>query len=187
MQTRLLTTEKLSEDTYKWTLTSRLGRMLQEAEYSFGPRDCSYTLLGIEFIDEKQPCIWYPRDSRNIIIRLTFLAAECMSEACYQLAQETIHLLALTKNVNYLEEGISIYFALDYMKKEFPDYKPDPSGKYGKALELVKPLMEKDADCIRKLRKIQPSFADMEPENIKEVFPELKPEKISCLLEKFNK
>lgn len=32
-----------------WTLSSRLGQMLREAEEQFGERDKSYTILGIEF------------------------------------------------------------------------------------------------------------------------------------------
>ena len=193
MKTSLLTTEKLSHREYKWTLTSRLGQMLQDAECSFGPRDCSYTLLGIEFI-ENGPQIRYRDNCRQHIIQLSFSAAEDMSQVCYQLAHETIHLLAPTggKNATNLEEGVACYFAQDYMEKELnePKCKWKPGAdeeEYTKALKAVKPLIKENPDSIRKLRKIQPSFADMKPENIKEVFPKLKQEEINFLLEKFNK
>ena len=46
----LLVAQRLSDGCgYTWTLASRLGEMLHMAEELFGPRDCSYTILGIEF------------------------------------------------------------------------------------------------------------------------------------------
>ena len=46
----LLVTQPLPNDNgYTWTLASLLGDMLHIAEELFGPRDLSYTILGIEF------------------------------------------------------------------------------------------------------------------------------------------
>ena len=46
----LLVSQALSDNSgYTWTLASRLGEMLHKAEELFGERDCSYTILGMEF------------------------------------------------------------------------------------------------------------------------------------------
>ena len=55
----LLITQPMSDGT--WTLASRLGDMLHMAEELFVSRDCSYTILGIEFASDV-PKIWYPRN-----------------------------------------------------------------------------------------------------------------------------
>ena len=66
----LLVAQRLSDGCgYTWTLASRLGEMLHMAEELFGPRDCSYTILGIEFGPDN-PRIWYPGNRRHIIIQL---------------------------------------------------------------------------------------------------------------------
>lgn len=44
---------------FTWTLPSRLGDMLADAEMMFGERDHSWTILGIEFA-LTGPMIWYP-------------------------------------------------------------------------------------------------------------------------------
>ena len=38
-----------NEKGFLWTLTTRLGKLLFDAEQQFGPRDPSWTILGIEF------------------------------------------------------------------------------------------------------------------------------------------
>ena len=52
----LLVAQRLPDGSgYTWTLASRLGEMLHMAEELFGPRDCSYTILGIEFTGQIIP------------------------------------------------------------------------------------------------------------------------------------
>lgn len=76
--------------------------------------DYSYTILGTEFISA-EPQIWYPGGERtkHIVVQLTLSAKDNMYDACYEMAHETIHLLAPTggKNSNNLEEGVATYFA----------------------------------------------------------------------------
>ena len=162
--------------------------MLQMAEESFGPRDYSYTILGIEFV-ENCPQIWYPGNCQHISIQLSFSATKNISQACYQLAHETIHLLAPTggRSATNLEEGIACYFAERYMKKVFNELWHPTQCSYQKALEAVKPLLKENPDGIRELRNIQPSFQNMTPEDITKVYPKLEPKDISFLLEKFNR
>ena len=173
---------------YTWTLASRLGDMLDMAEYLFGPRDCSYTLLGIEF-ESTGPRIWYPGNHRHIIIQLGPCAATNMSWACYQMAQETVHLLApsVGRNAKNFEEGVSCYFAAYYMKEKFnePYWRPNHPN-YERALALVKPRLDEDIDCVRRIRKNQPSFWDMTKEDISEEFPNLESEDVDFLISEFG-
>jgi hypothetical protein len=97
---------------WTWTLASRLGHILSTAEGLFGPRDHTYTILGVEF-GGGNPQIWYPGSCRNIVIQITPECATDMSRACYQMAHEVIHLLSPSggNNANNFEEGLATYFS----------------------------------------------------------------------------
>ena len=174
---------------YTWTLASRLGDMIYMAEELFGPRDQLYTILGIEFVADG-PRIWYPGDRKHIIIQLGPSAATDMSQACYQMAHETIHLLAPSggQNTNNFEEGIACYFAAYYMKNKLnePDWRPTlPS--YKRALQLITSRLDEDIYCIRRLRESQPSFPKMSKEAISAEFPNLTSDNVDFLTRKFNR
>ena len=102
-------------------LRRALNDMLEMAECLFGQRDCSFTILGIKFRDDG-PYVWYPEigdgQEKYITIMLSSSAAQNMSRACFQMAHETVHLLAPTggQNANNLEEGVACYFSLYYME-----------------------------------------------------------------------
>ena len=172
---------------YTWTLASRLGDMLHMTEKLFGPRDKSYTILGTEFV-EHDPQIWFPGDHKHIIIQLNPEAAKDNLQACYQLAHETIHLLAPVgvNDINNLEEGVADYFASYYLKTQLNahDWQPNhPS--YKRVFDLVKPLLDKDISRIRQIREQEPSFSKMTYEQVETEFPELDPEEIKFLIAKF--
>ena len=197
----LFITEPLPNGRWTYTLASRLSDMLYLAEDLFGSRDPSYTPLGIE-LASNGPRIWYAGDCKenrkHIIIRLNLNVATDMLRACYQLAHETVHLLApegvrtqcgITNN---LEEGVATYFSTYYMEKnmnqEVGYWKPtDEEQSYKDVLEKVTPLFEKDRYCIRKLRSEQPEFTKMTTEQISRAFPDLPAEDIKFLLSKFNR
>ncbi|MDE0014214.1 MAG: hypothetical protein OXU36_23925 [Candidatus Poribacteria bacterium] len=183
----LLVTQRLP-DGYTWTLASRLSDMLYMAEELFGPRDYSYTILGIEFVDDG-PRIWYPGNRKHIIIQLDPSAAIDMSQACYQLAQEVVHLLAPTgsNDANNFEEGVSCYFAAYYMNERFsePNWHPD-APNYERVLNRVAPLLDTDISCVRRLRNEQPSFSKMSQELISTIFPNLTPDNVNFLIKKFD-
>ena len=174
---------------YTWTLASRLGDMLNMAEKLFGERDCSYTILGIEFGPDN-PRIWYPGGCRHIIIQLSLQAATNMSQACYQMAHETVHLLAPSggQNANNFEEGVACYFAAYYMKEKFNEPCCSPTiPSYQCALALVTPRLDEDIDCVRRIRKNQSSFCDMTKEDISAEFPNLGSEDVDFLISKFDR
>ena len=174
---------------YTWTLTSRLGDILHLAEKIFGPRDPAYTILGVEF-EANGPQIWYPGNRRHVIVQLSLSAAADMSQACYQMAHEVVHLLAPSggANSNNLEEGIACHFSAYYMKEVLkqPNWQPTlPS--YKRALEQVAPLVDADINCIRRLRKIQPSLSKMNRQELSQEFPNLSAAQLDFLLAKFDR
>ena len=190
INSELLVTQPLCDRSgYKWTLASRLGDMLYMAEKLFGERDHSYTILGIEF-ESNGPQIWYPGNRRHIIVQLSLRAATNLSEACYEMAHETVHLLAPTgcRNANNLEEGVACFFANYYMKKTFnAPRRCTGMCSYERALALVEPRLDEDRCCIRRLRKNQPSFLDMSKEDVSKEFPELTSENVDFLLAQFDR
>ena len=166
--------------------------MLNMAEDFFSPRDQSYTILSIEFRDDG-PYIWYPEigdgQEKYITIMLSTSAAQKMSQACFQMAHETVHLLAPVRieDATNLEEGVACYFSLYYMEKELNEPKWNYTGmkSYARVLELVRPRLEEDRYCIRRLRERQPSFRDISKEELRKEFPELTEEEVCFLTSKF--
>ena len=168
-------------------LSFSIGDMHYTAEELFGKRDRSYTILGIELVAEC-PGIWYPGDRKHVVIQLSSHAATNMFTACYEMAQETIHLLAPTdrQNVNNLEEGITIYFANLYMTEALNNPYPPPSDmRYRNAVEAVTPILDKDIDCVRRLREKEPSFSEISHELISTECPNLTADEVDFLLSKF--
>ncbi|MDE0636568.1 MAG: hypothetical protein OXI43_12075 [Candidatus Poribacteria bacterium] len=163
--------------------------MLHTAEELFGQRDLSYTILGIEFVEDG-PRIWYPGDRKHIIIHLGSLAATDMAQACYQMAHETIHLLAPSggKNANNFEEGVACYFATYYLEKWLNALNWRPTlTSYRRVFEFVSPLLDVDISCVRRLRNQQPSFSKMNKEQVSTAFPSLTPDDVDFLISKFNR
>lgn len=190
IKTELLVAQPLpANNGYTWTLASRLGDMLHLAQELFGERDLSYTILGIEFVHDN-PRIWYPGNRRHIVIQLSPSAATDMSQACYQLAHETVHLLAPSggnHGIN-LEEGVACYFAAHYMKTKLgqPAWRPTiPS--YIRAFGLVTPRLDMDIQCIRRLRTQHPSFYQIRRDSLVSEFPDLSSADVDFLLSYFDR
>lgn len=190
VNSELLVTNPLPNGSgYTWTLASRLGEMLQMVEELFGKRDSSYTILGVEFIVGKSK-IWYPGSCKHIVIQLNELAATDMSQACYQMAHETVHLLSPTggSNANNFEEGVACYFAAYYMKERLnqPNWRPTLQS-YKQALALIVPRLDEDISCVHRLRERQPSFSEISGEQISAEFPNLTQADVNFLVKKFDR
>ena len=172
---------------FTWTLASRLGDMLHLAEELFGPRDKSFTILGVE-IGPDVPRLWYPGNRGSVVVQLAPSAVAGMSRACYQLAHEAVHLLAPNGGgsaVN-LEEGVACYFAELYMRKQFgePHWRPEiPS--YVRALSMVRARLDRDARCVRRLRDKSMSFSGIADGDLSREFPDLDPAARRFLLSSF--
>ena len=159
---------------YSYTLTSRLGHMLREVQQSYGERDSTYTVLGIEF-EASGPQIWYPGNCRHIAIQLTPDTATDMRKGCYQLAHECIHLLSPfgTRGANTLEEGLATFFAQKYIQDNFSFSMPATIQSYETARQLVAELLAIDNDAIKILRRVEPTISKITASQMLACYPSL--------------
>lgn len=184
----LFATPLSSGDGYTWTLASRLGAMLRKAEDRFGPRDKSYTILGVEFGGDV-PQIWYPGNCRNIVIQLTPNCTDDLIRACYQLAHECVHLLAPTggQNANNLEEGLATQFSHEYVEENF-NIRYDAGVKaYEQARKVVARLLATNPDCIRNIRKGNPELSKIIPDQILDEVPTASRQDVEYLCQPFRR
>lgn len=152
-------------------------KMFCEAENLFGRRGTKYEFLGIEHYDEG-PRIWFP--DKNCIEKFTIqLNLNKVGESiCFQLAQETLHSLApqLKKDTNTFEEGMSIYFALHYLKKVMKlNWNLNMKSNYKEAYLRVKSLINNNSKSIIRLKRLreqeEPSFSKLDFKQLRRVFP----------------
>ncbi len=165
-----------------WTLTSRLGDILETYEARFGARARTFDLLGIEFTTAGRPRVWYPdfgSGTKSIIIQLTQSARSNRKYALFQLAHEAFHLIEPIKpgsRASMLEEGLASFFAIDYVKSaglEIDAGFVSESG-YREALGHVRLLAKLHGDLappVRRLREIHRSFSRLTGDDIRAVFP----------------
>ncbi len=153
-------------------ISSRLRDMLDLAEELFGQRDTSYIVHHIETGHKTPRIMYFDNCPKDIYIRIFTDPAENMSKACYQLAHETVHLLAPVRGkANNLEEGVATYYAAYYMKKRMYQYNWQPGHpSYDKVLAMVEPTLVDDPYCIRELRRKYPYFYDMCKNDVYAVF-----------------
>lgn len=176
------------EGGFTYTLASRLGAMLAEAEARFGARDTAYTILGVEFTDLSYPQIWYPNARQHIIIQLT---TECLRNplaAYFQLAHECIHLLDPTggaPQVNVLEEGLAMSFQQSYIRAVFKEEMVTGWHSYAAAAAKVDELLALDPNIIRTLRESGKKLPDLSAEDISAACPTAAPELTAVLIAPF--
>ncbi len=163
----LFTSQLQKDGSYSsWTLPAYASEFLAEIEQLFGPRNCSFTLTGID-IDKtlENPQIWFPcsgippndaeRRSRHVVIHLGSSALNNETLAKWQLAHECVHLLDpwhkhIDGPTNRLEEGLATWFQnsqVEGMKSH--------EGNYAEAEEHVAPLMDKWPNSIKCIRREQ--------------------------------
>ncbi len=154
---------------FSWTLTSVFSRLLVEAQSRYGKRVIDWTPVGVEIgVDRERPAVWFPGNLMHISILLSRHAQNDWREACFELAHETVHVLAPHNPgiANALEEGVACAFADDMaMENNWNRHTADP--KYTPALEAVRELLAYDTDAISKLRHHVPAFFDMTPDFIR--------------------
>ncbi len=167
---------------YTWTLASRLGKFLEMAESEYGERDKSWTILGVEFTDEKQPSNWYPFDSteKDIIIQLTSDAANNEKKALFQLSHEVIHVLSPngTRKATYFEEGLATYFSIQATRQAGIDISPSyiTSAKYHRAYYLLEKIYQLHPDASQRIatfRKSGQSLSTLSATGLRQLFPRI--------------
>ncbi len=152
-----------TRDGYRFTLTSLLSTMLSDAEQLFGPRDITYTPVGIEFSGDR-PQIWYPGTNKHVSIILTDDAREDPAQAIFQLAHEVMHLLSPTgmANAPVVEEGLSALFQ-ERANETYGLNLRIVSKPYIEATKFTNQLLRGQSQIIKQLRKIEPSFHKWTP------------------------
>jgi hypothetical protein len=184
------------DNAYTWTLTSKLAQILRSAEQRYGQRNQRWTLLGIEFSNDKQPKVWYPyaqQGEKFIIVQLT-QAARCNPEiALFQLSHEVIHLLSPIggrTQSNVFEEGLASYFSLETLKKQ--GYKVTDNyivnKDYQAAYQAIASLyrLHPNSDTvIKNLRKEIITFKQLTPQQLQEAFPKISRILVQQLLHSF--
>jgi hypothetical protein len=163
----------------KQLITSKLEHILQTAEERYGARDYSYTILRIEFTQEEQPQIYYPRD-KQIIIQITQNCITDIDYAVYQVAHEAIHCLSPMgkKAANVLEEGLATLFSIEYTRENGNNDLKVYDPKYKDAYKLVEELISIDPEIIKKLRNVQPTISLVNKDLIMKTNPNV-PEKLA--------
>lgn len=179
-------------DGYSWTLASRCGQMLSDIQNRYGKRDESYTLVGIEYIKNGGPQIWFPGDCGNIVIQLAINSLDNNEIACFQLSHECVHLLSPTGRLkaNYLEEGLACYYSKIYMMQEFEKDVTSwikAEEKYKIAYELVEKLISSNENIIKELRNEESCLYKIEYDLLKKKFNDevLTDEELELLLTDF--
>lgn len=157
---------------FSWSYASAFGELLARAEESFGPRDPSYTPLGIEISDAEAPQIWFPGNRKFLAIQLSREAASDWRRGLFQLAHETVHVLAPTGGARApnIEEGLATLFSDEFSAwAGWGVITGDP--RYLAAKKDVSTLMAIDRDAVRRIRLVEPSFARWTPEHILANYP----------------
>ena len=148
------------------TLPMYAGKSLSDLERLFGPRDRSFTLLGIDICNTPDylPRLWFPSSGvapdapngrfRYIVIHLGPAVFSSLARARWQLAHECVHLLDPWNEkidgrpTNWLEEGLAAW----YQNNSVPEAEWH-EGSYAVAEDLVKPLMNTLPDAIKRIRQ----------------------------------
>lgn len=156
---------------HSWTIVTIFGHILLDAQEKYGERDKSYTILGIEINDLDYPQIWYPGNRKDIVIQITKDCINCMNQAVYQVAHETIHCIFATQGqpATVLEEGLATHFALEYCKNNGYGNWEIENKKYETAMSLVEQILRIDPEIILKIRDIQPTISLATKQDIIEI------------------
>ena len=162
---------KSTSNGFTWTITSRLGHILENAEQKYGLRDYSYTILGIEFNEDGHPRIWYPGNRKHIVIQITLHCLNDINRAIFQVAHEAIHCLSPSdrESANVLEEGLANLFSIDYCLSNGYGVWNSNDKRYTEAAKLVKKLLSFDSNIIKKLRLIQPTISRIDKNLLLEI------------------
>ncbi|ELY4184344.1 hypothetical protein SMY66_004003 [Cronobacter sakazakii] len=187
--------EDLGENRVSWTLSTRTGFFLGELQERYGPRDTSWTYVGLDFW-EGGPTTWFPGSNvnpspRNIAIHLSAQAFRNHKEAMYQLSHECVHLLAPSggNHAPVMEEGLAKLYSMEIIMRlcnhpRGQDYGYSPA--YSAAASSVLELLNRDNEAIRKLRAVQPAFYKMTPETFAEAGLQVPVDLIAELLRPFK-
>lgn len=171
---------------------------LAEAEQLFGQKT-DYGYVGLGYHKYAPRTLLYSKNTltgRDFFkIELYHRAADDRKDGIFQLSHEVVHLISPVEQtagneVNYLEEGMAVYFSKIITERETQDYEFcalafGKSPKYLKAYMLYLSLKEIDKYAVKKLRAITPILAQIQPDDFKKADLKIDKELIEALLAKF--
>jgi hypothetical protein len=186
-KTKIFFTEKTADSSYTWTIVTILGKALQEAEKCFGPRDKSYTILGVEICENcERAQVWFPVSKKYLVIQLNQVN---LGSAIYQMAHEVIHCISpiAPGSTSILEEGLAVYFS-DLFSQKYGCVSVicTEDSAYLKAESLVIDLLKIDKDVIKKVRKIQPVISKITVKNFRKVNKKIPKKLLEELCQEFK-
>jgi len=158
---------------YGKSLVSRFGEMLIKAEGLFGPRDMTYTIVGVEFMDNVQRTDFLGADvHRQLIIHLPTSSIKDYPQCLYMLAHEAFHCLSIKRGIpaNRLEEGLATYFAKIFMDHLGMGNNWSSYGvNYNEAMKDAEALLRLDHEVIKKVRQFQPTVSLITQDDLKNI------------------
>ncbi len=182
------------------TLPMYTGEFLADLEPLFGPRDRSFTLLGIDICNTPgyPPQLWFPSSGdapdapngrfRYIVIHLGPAACSSLARARWQLAHECFHLLdpwnpkVDGRPTNMLEEGLAAW----YQNHSVPEAESH-EGLYATAEDLVRPLMDELPYAIKRIRQgLRLRISEITPDILRDHCPGRSEETLRKLCQPFS-
>jgi hypothetical protein len=157
------------------TLPSNLGENLVELERRYGPRDRSWTCLGIIY-GGRLSGLWYPAptEAKQVLIRLGENSRNNYPMSKALMAHEAVHLLAPTggRSAPMLEEGLATNYCAEIAAREVYEIsEADVPYQYAKARTAE--FLAAFPDAIREIRKTEPRFGQFTPALILKTCPNI--------------
>lgn len=170
------------------TLAAALGHILHRLEILYGPRDTSFTVLGIEFRTGSSRLL-YPENRRQIVIQLGLECTGFPQLAYYQLARECIYLLGPSGSctTNMLEAGLSERFAQEYRPKQLRQMRTGSPTRVENAKVLVDELLGIDNSAVRRIRRRQSALSQVTAEDIHQPCPQIPSRLARALTRSFDR
>lgn len=173
---------------------------LAKAEKMFGPKT-EYSFIGVYYHALGPRTILCEKDQKGTMyymIQLCRQGAENLIDGIFQLSHEVVHLLSPVEidkeenQVNYLEEGMAVYFSKVITESEtgdvgFCEAAIAKHPQYLKAYELYSALIVIDNNAVIKLRQITPVIANIQPQDFAAADLKIPEQLIHELLTKFKK
>ena len=163
--------------THPATLPEYASYYLSVLERLFGPRDKSFTLVGIDICrtPEVSPHPWFlgTGDLKHILIRLASNAATNPTLARWQLAHECFHLIdptivAVDGPSTLLEEGLATWF-----QNTFVPEAAFREGQRAQAETLIRPFMDVLPAAVQKIRSSGVRIIDIQSATLREHCPDM--------------
>jgi hypothetical protein len=178
---------------------NRQPQYLAKAEKLFGSKT-EYGFIGVYYHALGPRTVFCEKDEKGIpyyMIQLCRQGAETLTDGIFQLSHEVVHLLSPVEidneenEVNYLEEGMAVYFSKIITESETEDLDfckaaIETHPQYLKAYDLYLALINIDNDAVIKLRRVTPVIANIQPQDFAAAGLNVPEPLIHELLTKFN-